>query len=141
MLYICTHLSESYLQQVNSTSLKHKYTMFQKAIHTMYVPFDIFFCCHLTFESTFFFETAPYYTKIVELCLFARESTKVNCFCCLCPKVRKSQLLAATRARAPIQLGVAVFCARQVEISRTQQRSCLKQSLFEEFQLKQLTNK
>ena len=39
----------------HSTSLKHKYTMFQKAIHTMYVPFDIFFCCHLTFESTFFF--------------------------------------------------------------------------------------
>ena len=56
----------------HSTSLKHKYTMFQKAIHTMYVPFDIFFCCHLTFESTFFFETAPYYTKIVELCLFSR---------------------------------------------------------------------
>ena len=54
----------------HSTSLKHKYTMFQKPIHTMYVPFNIFFCCH--FWKHFFFETAPYYTKIVELCLFSR---------------------------------------------------------------------
>ena len=31
----------------HSTSLKHKYTMFQKAIHTMYVPSDIFFWYYL----------------------------------------------------------------------------------------------
>ena len=49
--------------------------------------------------------------KIVELCLFVRESTKVNCFCCLCPKVRKSQLLAAREARGARTYTAMLFVA------------------------------